>query len=497
MLLRTLPGAGVGCARCSTPFRKLVKHLGPEVLLTFNYQGTAREYSVNGNRTSDGILPNSFESLEFNSTPQKLENTDISHGLHRETTTNNNSQTEIYHVVKDPSQSDTDLTVDQVVKDPRFDVPNDQWAETSKKLQQASNVHYEIFTKFLEQVEADGYIAYRKPSIHEASTHKIPAQSKVALEGNSETNSSFTSMILDPNAEGQDQELEESPEAGQQIVEHTNVYESQKATDRSVITGQKMVLSPRIDQSVNICLHLDDRVRQEIDRILTKFSQHRPVLNPGRANIPILKGLPAQHWRQYHILMRSLQLWRPPIAMARQKPLIIRQGKRWGVVWQIENYPDIQAFRQTLRQMLEDDLSQYDFPPDNLWKTRVTITHNISRARAEEIVDLINTAYPEGFDLGPITRCVLLHTVFSYGKIRTTVTESPEFPLMGVQSVLNSTSQRSHIDTLWKEITSKIDTAFYKATWPNKFYKTGPIRKIKEGKKKNNNKDNSSSNVAG
>ncbi|KAB8293379.1 hypothetical protein EYC80_007699 [Monilinia laxa] len=204
-----------------------------------------------------------------------------------------------------------------------------------------------------------------------------------------------------------------------------------------------------------------------------------------------MKGLPAQHWRQYQVFMRFLRFWRPPFSMGRVKPLVTPLGERWGVVWQIEDAPAIQAIRQTFRQVLDGELPQYNFPPDSPWESRATITKGISQSQAEEIVDSINTAYPDGFDLGLITRCVLIHTLFSYGRIHTTVTQSPEFLLMGIKSADSSrdTNQHLQIEDLWNQTMSQIDNTFFKTSGSDNFYKTAPIRKIQKKRKRKRKKN--------
>lgn len=473
--------------RCATPCA-LVKRLGPQNVSISMHRGTSREYSETCKQAHGAVSPSDVESHATEGNDGISSNINPAKSTYQEMTVVSNTEMAMHNVVNDASPA--------MAYEKRME-------EISRKVQQASHEHQEIFTKFLKQVEDDGYIAYAEGSTYDdATTQKISSVSAVGFESRPERKLDSTSMQTisesKVNRRGEAQNFADSlrhkyspTTLEHQVVENVNSYGIQKATNESVTTCTNPNVPRRIDQSINICLHLDDKVTQEVDRIVTRFSQHRPILNNGRANIPVMKGLPAQHWRQYQIFMRFLQYWRSPFPMGRVKPLVKPLGERWGVIWQIEDAPAIQAIRQTFRQVLEGDLLQYNFPPDSPWESRATITKGISQGQAEEIVNSINTAYPDGFDLGLITRCVLIHTLFSYGRIHTTVTQSPEFLLMGIKSVGSSldTSQHLQIESLWNQTMSQIDNTFFKTSGSDNFYKTAPIRKIQKKRKQKRKKN--------
>ncbi|QSZ33439.1 hypothetical protein DSL72_005007 [Monilinia vaccinii-corymbosi] len=465
---------GPHCHRCATPCAP-AKRLVPRTASICTYRGTCREYSETRGPACSKVPLRDIEPSEAEGNSDMLSNIDPAKSMSQEKTVLSNAEMAMYRAAQDPSPV----------------------MANEKGLEEASNKHHEVFTRFLEQVEDDGYTAYAQESAYNATAQNIPWGSSVALESKLETKSDSTSMQSIPyikaNCERGAQDFADSlnrkfslAALEQQVVENTNGYGIQKAATRSVTTGQDMNMPRRIDQSINICLHLDDGVTQEVDRIVTRFSQHRPILNNGRANIPVMKGLPAEHWRQYQMFMRFLRFWRPPFDMGRLKPLVKPLAERWGVVWQIDDTPAIQTIRQTFRQVLQCDLPQYNFPPDSPWESRATITKGISQAQADEIVDSINTLYPGGFDLGLITRCVLVHTLFSYGRTHTTVTQSPEFLLMDIQPVesAHDIDQRTQIESLWNETMSQIDNTFFKTSGSDDFYKTAPIRRIQKKKRR-------------
>lgn len=398
---------------------------------------------------------------------QSLNNFDSAHASHPQKTAETDTNMEIYRVVKDSSP---DIVTEKRVEG------------TSGGIQQESNTHLEMFTKFLNRLEGDGYTAFKEPSPYNAATQPITT-SKTHL------NSTSTQIVPEVKVTGEEQvqvfenslprnkdfigELQQPP------AEKARGYQGHETTKTGTTTSQDMAMPRRIDQTITICLHLDEKVTNELDRTVAKFSQYTPTMNNGRANVAVIKGLPVQNWRQYQVFMRSLQFWRSPFIMGRVKPAMTRLGRYWEVYWQIENIPEILAIRQTFRQVLEDDLPHYNFAPDALWEARAVLARGLSRTQAREVVDSINIAHPDGIDLGMITRCVLVHTIFSYSKVRTTVTQSPEFPLMGVKldQLSHGANEHSEIKTLWNRLMTQIDTTFFKASKSSKFYKTAPEKR--------------------
>ncbi|KAI9641265.1 hypothetical protein NHQ30_010065 [Ciborinia camelliae] len=462
--------------KCDTPSLLAVRNFRPQIVSIFILRGIAREYSRTREQTYNGVSSSSVELPGVEDNFGRLNNLGSGQLTTKEKTTGTNTKMAMYRVVDDASPI--------MANEKRM-------GEISLGTQQAPNAHHKIFTGFLERVEDDGYVAYTEPSPYNARTRETPSKTAVVLESTPGTKSESSFMQTVPkihaNDKGQAQDFADGlhhkdyPTAlGQQAVENANGHGMQETTNNtSATTSQDMGMPPRIEQTINISLRLDDRVTQELDRIIAKFSLYSPNMNKGRENISIIKGLPAQNWRQYQVFMRFLQFWRSPFYMGRVKPSITLLGRRWEVFWQIQDIPEIQAIRQTFRQVLEEDLPEYNFPSDDPWESRVVITRGISRTQAREILDSFNTAYPDGIDLGLITRCVLVHTIFSHHKIRTTVTQSPEFPLMGVRPHQSSqnTDERTQIEVLWNQTMSHIDT---------KFFKTKKLKKSRKTQESNN-----------
>ncbi|KAF7876735.1 hypothetical protein EAF04_001819 [Stromatinia cepivora] len=450
--------------RCARSSVLAARSSRPQTVSISIHRGITRKFSETRERTSDGVPLRSAEPTEVEDNFQRLDELDSAHASHQEKTVETSPEMAIYRVANDSSR------VMANKKDIR---------DINHGAQQASDAHHKLFTKFLDQLNYDGYRAYAEPSPYNVM-QKIPA-----LDTKPESKSMQTVPGIDSNGDERVQEIADSLHQKnfpvpheQHVIRDTKGPGIQETTNTSATISQEMEMSPKIEQTISICLHLDERVTNELDRTVAKFSQYTPVMNNGRTNVAVIKGLPVQNWRQYQVFMRFLQFWRSPFYMGRAKPFMTRLGRRWEVSWQIEDSPEILAIRRTFRQVIEDDLPQYNFTSDTSWEAKVVVTRGLSGTQAGEIVDAINTAFPDGIDLGLITRCVLLHTIFSYGKIRTTVTKSPEFPLMGIKlnQLSHDTKKRKQIESLWNRTMSQIDTTFYKASKPSKFYKTAPIK---------------------
>ncbi|KAF7943081.1 hypothetical protein EAE96_011024 [Botrytis aclada] len=411
-----------------------------------------------------GESPISVEPAGVKKNAQSLKVFDSAHASHPQKTAETDTKMGIYRVVHDLNSN--------MVTEKRME-------DTSRVIQQESDAHLETFTKFLNQLEGDGYTAFKEPSLYNAATQPI-----TTLE--TTPNSTSTQVLPEVNAIGEEQVqvLSNSPPRNKDIlgdlqkpaVEKASGYQGHETAKTGTTTSQDMEMPRRIDQTITICLHLDEEVTKELDRTVAKYSQYTPIMNNGRANVAVIKGLPVQNWRQYQVFMRFLQFWRSPFNIGRVKPAMTRLGRYWQVHWQIEDMPEILAIRQTFRQVLEDDLPHYNFVPDALWEARAVLARGLSQTQAREVVDSINIAHPNGIDLGMITRCVLVHTIFSYGKVRTTVTQSPEFPLMGVKSdqLSHGSNEHREIKTLWNRLMTQIDTTYFKARKSSKFNKTAP-----------------------
>lgn len=437
----------------------------PQIVSISIHRGITREFSKTCEDTSDGLSLRRAKPIEVENNFQSLEDLDSARASHQKKTVETSPEMAIYRVANDSSRV---VAKKKGIRD------------ISHGVQQASDAHHQLFTKFLDQLDNDGYRAYAEPSPYSAK-QRIPA-----LDTNPESKSMQNVPGIDPNG---DERVQNSADSLHQkdfpvsLEEHalinTNSPVIQETSNTSATVNQEMELLPKIEQTISICLQLDERVTNELDRMVAKFSQYTPIMNNGRANVAVVKGLPVQHWRQYQIFMRFLQFWRSPFYMGRVKPLMTRLGRYWEVSWQIEDSPEILAIRRTFRQVTEDDLPQYNFTSDTSWEAKAVVTRGLSRTQAGEIVDAINARWPDGIDLGLITRCVLIHTIFSHGKIRTTVTKSPEFPLMGIKlnQLSHDTKKRKEIESLWNRTMSQIDTTFYKASKPNKFYMAAPMKR--------------------
>ncbi|CAD6443174.1 bbe07275-ac97-4d22-acac-940860236127-CDS [Sclerotinia trifoliorum] len=451
--------------RCSMPSVLAARSSRSQIVPILIHRGITREFSETCERTSDGVFLRRTEPIEVEDNLQRSDDLDSAHASHREKTVETSPEMAIYRVANDSSRV---VANKKGIRD------------ISHGAQQASDVHYKLFTEFLDQLDNDGYRAFAKPSPYSA-IQKIPA-----LDTKPEPKSTHTFPRIDANGDERVQNFADSlhqkdfpVSLEERAVRNTNGSVIQETAKTSAIINQEVEPSPKIEQTISICLHLDERVTNELDRMVAKFSQYTPIMNNGRANVAVIKGLPVQHWRQYQVFMRFLQFWRPPFYIGRVKPLMTRLGRHWEVSWQIEDSPEILAIRRTFRQVTEDDLPQYNFTSDTSWEAKAVVTRGLSRTQAGEIVDAINAAWPDGIDLGLITRCVLIHTIFSHGKIRTTVTRSPEFPLMGIKlnQLSHDTKTRKEIESLWNRTMSQIDTTFYKPSKPNKFYKTEPMKR--------------------
>ncbi|TGO90018.1 hypothetical protein BPOR_0083g00190 [Botrytis porri] len=419
---------------------------------------------------SSGESPIRAEPGRVQNNGQSLNNFDSAHASHPQKIAETDTNMKIYRVVKDSSP---DMITEKRTED------------TSEGIQQESDAHLEIFTKFLNQLEGDGYTAFKEPSPYNVATQPTTTM---------ETKSTSTQIAPEVNATGEEQvqvfanslprNKDLLGESQKPAAENASGYQGHETADSGTTTSQDMEMPRRIDQTITICLHLDEKVTKELDRAVAKYSQYIPTMNNGRANIAVIKGLPVQNWRQYQEFMRFLQCWRSPFNMGRVKPAMTRLGHYWEVYWQIEDIPEILAIRQTFRQVLEDDLPHYNFAPDALWEARAVLARGLSPTQAREVVDSINIAHPDGIDLGMITRCVLVHTIFSYSKVRTTVTQSPEFPLMGIKSdqLSHGANEHTEIKTLWNRLMSQIDTTFFKVRKPSKSYKTAPSKRPQEKK---------------
>ncbi|TGO35500.1 hypothetical protein BHYA_0156g00240 [Botrytis hyacinthi] len=450
--------------RCVVPSTLSARHFRPNNVSTSLRQGITRKFSQTCKGMSSDESPIRVEPNRVKNNAQSLKNVDSAHASHPQKTAESGTSMEIYRVVKDSSP---DVVTEKKVEG------------TSGGIQQESHAHLEMFTKFLNRLEGDGYTAFKEPSPHAAATQPI-----TTLKTN--PNSTSTQIVPEVNAKGEEQVqvFENSLPRNKDFIGEVQQPAAEKARGYQghEITSQDMEMPRRIDQTITICLHLDERVTKELDRTVAKFSQYTPTMNNGRANVAVIKGLPVQNWRQYQVFMRFLQFWRSPFNMGRVKPAMTRLGRYWEVYWQIEDIPEILAIRQTFRQVLEDDLPHYNFAPDALWEARAVLARGLSRTQAREVVDSINIAHPDGIDLGMITRCVLVHTIFSYSKLRTTVTQSPEFPLMGVKldQLSHGANEHSEIKTLWNRLMTQIDTTFFKASKSSKFYKTAPEKRPQE-----------------
>ncbi|KAJ8064012.1 hypothetical protein OCU04_007855 [Sclerotinia nivalis] len=451
--------------RCAMPSVLAARNSRPQIVSISIHRGITRKFSETREGTSDGVSLRRAEPIEVEDNLQRLDDLDSAHASHQKKTVEASPEMAIYRVANDSSRV---MANKKGIRD------------ISDGAQQAPDAHHKLFTKFLDQLDNDGYRAYAEPSPYSAM-HKTPA-----LDTKPESKPMQTVPGIDANGDERVQDFADSlhqkdfpVSLEEHAVRNTNGPAMQETTNTSATISQEMEPSPKIEQTISICLQLDERVTNELDRMVAKFSLYSPVMNNGRANVAVIKGLPVQYWRQYQVFMRFLQFWRSPFYMGRVKPFMTRLGRHWEVSWQIEDSPEILAIRRTFRQVTEDDLPQYNFTSDTSWEAKAVVTRGLSRTQAGEIVDAINAACPDGIDLGLITRCVLIHTIFSHGKIRTTVTKSPEFPLMGIKfnQLSHDTKKRKEIESLWSRTMSQIDTTFYKASKPNKFYKTAPMKR--------------------
>ncbi|KAF7942953.1 uncharacterized protein EAE97_006407 [Botrytis byssoidea] len=456
--------------RCVVPSALSARHFRPNKVSNSLRRGMTRKFSQTCKAMSSDESPIRAEPPRIKNHAQSLDNSDSAHASHPQKTAETDTNMEIYRVVKDSSP---DIVTEKRMED------------TSGGIPQEPDAHLEMFTKFLNRLEGDGYTAFKEPSPYNAATQPI-----TTLE--TKPNSTSSQIVSEVNAIGEEQvqDFENSlprnkdsiGELQKAAAEKASGYQGHETTKTGTTASQDMEMPRRIDQTITICLHLDEKVTKELDRTVAKFSQYTPSMNNGRANVAVIKGLPVQNWRQYQVFMRFLQFWRSPFNMGRVKPAMTRLGRYWEVYWQIEDIPEILAIRQTFRQVLEDDLPHYNFAPDAIWEARAVLARGLSRTQAQEVVDSINIAHPDGIDLGMITRCVLVHTIFSYSKVRTTVTQSPEFPLMGVKSDQLSHGANEHTETktLWNRLMTQIDTTFFKASKSSKFYKTAPEKRPQE-----------------
>ncbi|KAK8910471.1 hypothetical protein QC760_001416 [Botrytis cinerea] len=456
--------------RCVVPFILPARHFRPESVSIFLRRGITKSFSKTCKAMFNDESPIRVEPTGVKENAQSPSNFDSTHASHPQKTAMTSTNMEAYRVVKD---SNPDMVTEKRMED------------TSGGIQQESNTRREIFTRFLDQLEGDGYTAFKEPSPYNTATQPI-----TTLE--TKPKSTPTQIVPKVNAISKEQvrlstdSLRHNKdflgELQKPAAEKASGYHEHETAKADTTTSQDMEISRRIDQTLTICLHLDEKVTRELDRTVAKYSQYTPTMNNGRANVAVIKGLPVQNWRQYQVFMRFLQFWRSPFNMGRVKPAMTRLGRYWEVYWQIEDIPEILAIRQTFRQVLEDDLPHYNFAPDALWEARAVLARGLSRTQAREVVDSINIAHPDGIDLGMITRCVLVHTIFSYSKVRTTVTQSPEFPLMGIKSdqLSHGANEHTEIKTLWNRLMSQIDITFFKASKSSKFYKTAPSKRPQE-----------------
>ncbi|KAF7920014.1 hypothetical protein EAE99_008135 [Botrytis elliptica] len=453
--------------RCVVPSTLPARHFRPNNVSISLRRGITRKFSQTCKAMSSSESPIRAEPTRVENNTQSLNNFDSAHASHPQNTAETETNMGIYRVVKDSSP---DIVTEKRMED------------TSGGIQQESDAHLGMFTKFLNRLEGDGYTAFKEPSPYNAATQLI-----TTLE--TKPNPISTQIVPEVDAIGEEQvqvfanslprNKDFLGEPQKPAAEKANGYQGHETANTSPTASQDMEMPRRIDQTITICLHLDEKVTKELDRTVAKYSQYTPIMNNGRANVAVIKGLPVQNWRQYQVFMRFLQFWRSPFNVGRVKPAMTRLGRYWEVYWQIEDIPEISTIRQTFRRVLEDDLPHYNFAPDALWEARAVLARGLSRTQAREVVDSINIAHPDGIDLGMITRCVLVHTIFSYSKVRTTVTQSPEFPLMGVGSdqLSHDANEHTEIKTLWNRLMSHIDTIFFKASKSSKFYKTAPSRR--------------------
>ncbi|TEY87436.1 hypothetical protein BOTCAL_0002g00440 [Botryotinia calthae] len=441
--------------RCVVPSILPASHFRPESVSIFLHRGITKNFSKTCKAMFNDESPIRVEPTGVKENAQSPNSFDSTHASHPQKTAETSTNMETYQVVKD---SNPDMVTEKRMED------------TSGVIQQESDTHREIFTRFLDQLEGDGYTAFKEPSPYNAATQPI-----TTLETESKSNP--TQIVPEVNAISKEQVRlsTDSLRHNKDFLGELQKPAAEKASGyhEHETTSQDMEIPRRIDQTLTICLHLDEKVTRELDRTVAKYSQYTPTMNNGRANVAVIKGLPVQNWRQYQVFMRFLQLWRSPFNMGRVKPAMTRLGRYWEVYWQIEDIPEILAIRQTFRQVLEDDLPHYNFAPDALWEARAVLARGLSRTQAREVVDSINMAHPDGIDLGMITR---------YSKVRTTVTQSPEFPLMGIKSdqLSHGANEHTEIKTLWNRLMSQIDTTFLKASKSSKFYKTAPSKRPQE-----------------
>lgn len=435
-------------------FAPALSRFQTQSLSIFIRRGLTRTYSTTREQTSESVPLGVFEANKIERNKQRPDDVETAHSSQKERRADTNTGMATYQVIKDPFP----------------------FMDNSGRFLQSSSESHKVFTTFLDQLEDDGYTAYSQQSPYDDATHRIHLP-----EIKPEISSIPPIPEIHTNGEGQAQDFagtlhhtDRRTKLEQQTKEarHFSIQEDTQTIAATIENKRPL----RIGQTINLCLHLDDKVTRQLDKIVAKYSQYSLAMNNGRSNVAVIKGLPAQNWRQYQVYMRLLQNWRAPIHLGKVKPFV-RQltRRRWEVVWRIQDVPEILAMRQNFRQVLKDHLPEYNFPPDAPFETGAVITRDLNRYRSQEVVDTIDATFPDGIDLGVVTRCVLVHTIFSYSKIQTTVTQSPEFPLMGVES--NQLSHDDNVESVWNRVMSQVDTEFFKSSKSGKFYKTAPKKR--------------------